>query len=150
MTPKGRFIPRTSPRGASPGILKVDPDAHPSSMHVMSYGPDQLDEYDSALSEHVEEAAGKLPVTWINVVGLGNVEVLGFLRDRFGLHDLAMEDVVNIGQRPKGGGVRRLLLHRDPDAHGEPRTAHGAGEACFWGRGSSSPSRNSPETVSIR
>ena len=39
--------------------------------------------------------------TWINVEGLGQVEVLEQLGRHFGLHPLALEDVLNVGQRPK-------------------------------------------------
>jgi magnesium transporter len=40
-------------------------------------------------------------VTWINVDGLHEVEVLGALGERFGLHPLVVEDILNTAQRPK-------------------------------------------------
>ena len=40
-------------------------------------------------------------VTWINIDGLGDVEALKTLGERFNLHPLALEDVLNTGQRPK-------------------------------------------------
>lgn len=40
-------------------------------------------------------------VRWINVDGLGNPAILAGLARRYDLHPLAMEDVVNVGQRPK-------------------------------------------------
>src|SRR5678816_199650 len=40
-------------------------------------------------------------VTWINIDGLGDIEALRLLGDRFKLHPLALEDVLNTGQRPK-------------------------------------------------
>jgi len=43
-----------------------------------------------------------LPTTsWIDVVGLHDVEVVGRLGEHFGLHPLVQEDVVHVGQRPK-------------------------------------------------
>jgi magnesium transporter len=43
----------------------------------------------------------KWPVTWIHVDGLGKADTLHALAERFGLHPLALEDVVNVHQRAK-------------------------------------------------
>jgi len=40
-------------------------------------------------------------ITWINIDGLGDVELLKKLGTHYGLHALALEDVLNTGQRPK-------------------------------------------------
>lgn len=40
-------------------------------------------------------------VTWIDVGGLGDVDTLRALGERFRIHPLALEDVLNTGQRPK-------------------------------------------------
>jgi len=40
-------------------------------------------------------------VLWLDIAGLPRAEDLGRLRDRFGLHPLALEDVVTGAQRPK-------------------------------------------------
>src|SRR5205085_8148203 len=40
-------------------------------------------------------------VTWINIDGLGDLSVLRILGQRFNLHPLALEDVVDTNQRPK-------------------------------------------------
>jgi magnesium transporter len=40
-------------------------------------------------------------VTWINIDGLGDVTALMALGEKFRLHPLALEDVLNVGQRPK-------------------------------------------------
>lgn len=51
--------------------------------------------------EEVFEARDNHQVSWINIDGLGDVELLHRLGTHFGLHPLALEDVLNIGQRPK-------------------------------------------------
>jgi magnesium transporter len=54
--------------------------------------------------EGVEEALAKIVpghVTWINVDGLGDPKALARLGEHFGLHPLALEDVLNVPQRPK-------------------------------------------------
>jgi len=40
-------------------------------------------------------------VTWINIDGLGDIEALQALAAKYELHPLALEDVLNTGQRPK-------------------------------------------------
>ena len=68
-----------------------------------------LIEYDRMhLEEHVvedrEELASHLDnqgVTWINIDGLGDIEVLRTLGSQFNLHPLALEDVLDTAQRPK-------------------------------------------------
>jgi magnesium transporter len=54
--------------------------------------------------EKVEDCFGfaaTASVTWINVEGLGNLEVIQKLGDAFKLHPLALEDVLHTRQRPK-------------------------------------------------
>ena len=43
----------------------------------------------------------KPTVTWMNVDGIHQVEILERLGDRFGLHPLVVEDILNTDQRPK-------------------------------------------------
>jgi magnesium transporter len=44
---------------------------------------------------------GRMPVTWINVDGLGDVETVQRIGKAFAVHHLALEDVVRVHQRPK-------------------------------------------------
>lgn len=59
-------------------------------------------------------------ITWINVVGLHNAQVVERLGEHFGIHALVLEDIVNTGHRPKmeeGDGyifvVLKMLYHLD-------------------------------------
>src|SRR6478672_5607733 len=69
----------------------------------------KLTEYDRAhLEERVIEDRDELVshlnnqhVTWINIDGLGDIEVLRTLGSQFNLHPLALEDVLDTAQRPK-------------------------------------------------
>ncbi|MBU0967124.1 MAG: magnesium and cobalt transport protein CorA, partial [Proteobacteria bacterium] len=40
-------------------------------------------------------------VTWINIDGVQDTELIKNIGENFGLHPLVMEDIVNTGQRPK-------------------------------------------------
>jgi magnesium transporter len=82
-------------------LLNIDPNAPRPEIRVVSYGPDALKEEEGLAPAAAVERVGRAPVTWINVDGLGDAEVLTALGNAFGIHALALEDVVNVGQRPK-------------------------------------------------
>jgi len=93
-----------TPLGAPPGTLRVDPDAPPSIITVIAFGPQGLVERElkpHELRQQLPPILQQYPVTWVNLDGLGDVEALRQLAELFHLHPLAMEDVVNVHQRPK-------------------------------------------------
>ncbi len=98
------FTKRHGPPGSPPATLLphlVDGKNRKPGIQIVEYDKDSLEERDitdlSELAEHLESRK----VTWINIDGLGDVEALTFLGERFNLHPLALEDVLNTGQRPK-------------------------------------------------
>ena len=97
----GRRRRRRAPPGTAPGTLLADPSAHRSSLNLISYGDADFDERDEVSVADVEAAKGSRPVLWINVNGLADVALIESLGNVFGLHGLALEDVVNVHQRPK-------------------------------------------------
>ncbi|MDH5512930.1 MAG: magnesium/cobalt transporter CorA, partial [Gammaproteobacteria bacterium] len=94
-----RLSRRTAP-GAAPGSLIPDPLAGHPTVHSLSFDANRL-------IEERECTAASLPPTianavlWIDVVGLGDAELIQAMGDRYGLHQLALEDVLNVHQRPK-------------------------------------------------
>jgi magnesium transporter len=64
----------------------------------MAYGPQGAHEARDVTAVELVELQKKWPVVWVNVVGLGTEALL---RDLVGMHRLALEDVVNVGQRAK-------------------------------------------------
>ena len=89
------------PAGSAPGTLAVDPEAHKPEIRVMAYGMDELIEAELGDVTEVGNFLEKYPVTWVNVDGLGDATVLQSLGEMFGLHALALEDVLNVRHRPK-------------------------------------------------
>jgi len=87
--------------GAPPGTLTTAPDAAKPAIRVMAFGPEDHVEAELPDVDSVREYLGRWPVTWINVDGLGDVDVISRLGDLFGLHRLALEDVLNVHHRPK-------------------------------------------------
>jgi magnesium transporter len=87
--------------GASPGTLAPVPDTPQPVMHVIAYGPDRVVEADVSDPAAVREYLGAYPVTWLNVDGLGDAATIAKVGEIFGLHRLALEDVLNVTQRSK-------------------------------------------------
>ncbi len=98
-----RFGKRYSPPGTAPGTLRAPdtPGAGPVRVTVMDYGTDRLIEKEIHSVEELAPYRDTPTVTWINVEGLNDVPFLEGLGQLFGFHPLALEDVLNYGQRPK-------------------------------------------------
>jgi len=87
--------------GAAPGQIRRVEGSQPPIVHVMAYGPDELEERRVESVREVAEFRDTHPVIWINVDGLGDPATVRWLGERFDLHPLALEDVTNTHQRPK-------------------------------------------------
>ncbi len=94
-------LERRTPPGAAPGTLIADPRALPPIVHLIAYGPDAIFEKKIEDVQEIGKYVGRWPVLWINVDGLGDIAVLLKLGNLFRLHRLALEDVINVYQRPK-------------------------------------------------
>ena len=91
---------RTAP-GAPPGTLKSDPDAPRPQIKVIAYSDQDFVEQEIQKPSELLSFLGRYPVTWINVDGLGDAQVLQELGQIFHIHPLALEDVINVHQRAK-------------------------------------------------
>lgn len=99
----GLFDKSYHPPGTSPGTLRAPEHEVIGEVHLRlaHYTPDAVQ-----LREHVsiedcirfKEARG---VTWLNITGTPDFALLREIGEAFGLHNLALEDVLNVGQRPK-------------------------------------------------
>ncbi|TBR17966.1 magnesium/cobalt transporter CorA [bacterium] len=93
---------------ASPGITVEELSSLPttagtSKISCIDYAPDmvrvqEVADLETFLAEH--RPAGTA-VRWINVDGLEDMKVVQSLAKKYGLHPLAIEDLLNRGQRPK-------------------------------------------------
>lgn len=95
-----RFRRQTRP-GAAPGTLETHPDSPSPAIHVIAFNQDQCIEEDIENIERISQYLGKYHVTWINVDGLGDAITLQQIGKLFGIHPLALEDVINVHQRAK-------------------------------------------------
>lgn len=99
---------RTRPErvGAPPGTLSVPEDAVASKVRVTRYDATSITEREGV--DNIDQ--GPKGVVWVDVVGLGSLDVLTKVSDRFGLHPLAMEDVVSTHQRAKAEDYPKTLF----------------------------------------
>lgn len=98
------------PAGAAPGTLVIREGAPRPVVRMIQYSGDSLHE------EQVHDLAGLADrvrpecVTWIDVQGLGDEQILRRIAGIFHMHPLALEDVVNVPQRPKVDAYDHNLL----------------------------------------
>lgn len=70
-------------------------------MQVIAYGPAEFVEQEIPSADAIVPLLGKWPVVWLNVDGLGDAEAIRKFGEIFNIHPLALEDVINVHQRPK-------------------------------------------------
>jgi magnesium transporter len=92
---------KRSPVGASPGTLVADPNAAKTALKLTLISPESYKVIDDASVADLREQRGKWPIIWLDCIGLGDVDLIAEIGAAFGLHPLALEDTVNVGQRPK-------------------------------------------------
>lgn len=97
-----RFVRRPTADGAPPGQPRLAAAALPTGpAHVIAYGAEDVFEGDLDDIGDLALLTAKFPVVWVDVTGYGDPALLDGIRDALGLHALAVEDVVHLGQRPK-------------------------------------------------
>jgi magnesium transporter len=92
-------IPRK--HGLSPGTLVFTGTRHATTteINLVQYGEEGL--LDKFASDAIPAALPDFPVTWYDIRGLHHVELIEQLGQLYGVHALALEDVLDIQQRPK-------------------------------------------------
>ena len=108
-----RLIRRSAEKiGLAPGtaIYLGEPSDEPSRITLLDYDEERM-------TERVLEAAAETfpyrdsaSVSWINLDGLHDVESVEAIAGHFGLHPLAVEDIVHTGQRSKAEEYENSLF----------------------------------------
>lgn len=97
MITKSRHAPGTAPATL---VSAVHP-AEPPKITLIEYNRETIEEREVAQVEDVFGCKSNGKVSWINVDGIGDGALLEKIGRHFGFHPLALEDVQNMGQRPK-------------------------------------------------
>lgn len=87
--------------GVAPGTLVIDEDASPTELTLIDYSHDGARRQGLRSPEEAAKHFSTQSISWIDLQGLGNEDILNRLGDVFHLHPLVLEDVVNVPQRPK-------------------------------------------------
>lgn len=87
--------------GVAPGTLESPEGASVSIITVIAYSEEEFIEEKVASVSDLPAYLKKWPVIWINIDGLGSIDVISALGQMFGLHPLALEDVSNTHHRAK-------------------------------------------------
>jgi magnesium transporter len=99
-----RFMKRVSRKaGLPPGSLihVGEKKVEKTRIRLIRYDEMSLDEKELESIEEAFPYKDKQDVTWINIDGLHEVEVIEEIGKHFGLHPLVLEDILHTGQRPK-------------------------------------------------
>ncbi|MBW6503142.1 magnesium/cobalt transporter CorA [bacterium] len=114
---------RYHPPGTQPGTLSAHAEAGDTPVRATAF------RYDAGGCEERTVSPAEIPslappaggVLWLDVSGLSDPSAVRAIGDRFGIHPLALEDVLNVPQRPKVEWygdcllvVLREVRHPDP------------------------------------
>jgi magnesium transporter len=94
---------RSKKAGLPPGTLVHigEKKSDRTRITLFDYDEQGVNEKEINEAEECSLYKDKPTVTWIDVIGLHQVEVLEKLNQCFGLHPLVLEDILNTDQRPK-------------------------------------------------
>ena len=105
-------------------MVLPDPSQPAPTIHVIAYGANGFMNEAVNTADEAHALVGRQPLTWINVEGLGDADVIERFGELFGLHRLALEDTVNVHQRAKVEDYGEILfivlrmVHRRADGGG--------------------------------
>ncbi|NUO49964.1 MAG: magnesium/cobalt transporter CorA [Polyangiaceae bacterium] len=112
------MLPHEPARGAAPGTLQIESDA-PPRIFVMDFGLEHLQEHELEKIDDVIPYLDKESITWIDIRGIGHQPTYERLGEIFKIHPLALEDIVNVPQRPKSDVYddQQLIITRMVNIH---------------------------------
>ncbi|RJP26076.1 MAG: magnesium and cobalt transport protein CorA [Candidatus Abyssobacteria bacterium SURF_5] len=128
--PLQRQLPKRSQKaGAPPGSLihlGKKREGNPR-ISVMDYDERRFEEREAAEVEELFEYLERPTVTWVNIDGIHQTDILDKMGRRYNLHPLVLEDILNTDQRPKAEDhgeflyivLKMLSLHNSFEKEGE-------------------------------
>ncbi|RMF43522.1 MAG: magnesium and cobalt transport protein CorA, partial [Anaerolineae bacterium] len=100
----GRVVRRPKKAiGAPPGALvyEGEPKAGPVAIHVLKYDSSTIHEEEWTADQIPQRYVQGRAATWIDIIGLHDVEAMQRIAEAFSIHPLVLEDIINPGQRAK-------------------------------------------------
>lgn len=96
--------------GSRPGTLKVPADSPPTRIRVLTYSQAEVVEKTISDLNQIDDHVADGMLLWIDVQGFRDVELLAALAERFEVHPLALEAVVNVPHRPNVESYHNQLV----------------------------------------
>ncbi|MFH1127681.1 MAG: magnesium/cobalt transporter CorA [archaeon] len=98
-----KFFKKAKKSGLPPGTLVHTGKKRTEKVKItiFDYDKDHLEEKTVKDVEECFPFKEKPTVTWINIDGIHETDIIGKTGKHFGLHPLVIEDIASIGQRPK-------------------------------------------------
>lgn len=96
--------------GEAPGTLDLEPDAPDPNIILIDYNTENATRLTISDPEECRPYLDTQSVSWVDVQGLGNQHTWDKLIDIYKLHPIAVEDIVNVPQRPKVVDYKEQLL----------------------------------------
>lgn len=99
-----RFIKKVSSKaGLPPGVLVHIGKERTEKViiSIMDFDHDELNEMTLDTIDSIFCCEQKLPLRWINISGVHQIDFIEKIGEHFNIHPLTMEDIVNTGQRSK-------------------------------------------------
>ncbi len=103
MKENNRIKRRSKKAGLPPGTLMHIGDKKLEKVRITIIDYDE-ESFEQKQADNIEECfqfKTKPTVTWINIDGLHNIELIEKIGKHYELHHLILEDILNTGQRPK-------------------------------------------------
>ena len=99
-----RFIKsRKKSHGATPGSLIFigNQKMEKPEIHLMVYNKETLEEKQINTVNEIPETLPEKGILWVNIYGLQDTDLIARVGERFSIHALELEDILNTDQRPK-------------------------------------------------
>jgi len=96
--------------GEAPGTLDLEPNAPDPNIILIDYNRENATRLTISDPEECRPYLDTQSVSWVDIQGLGNQHTWDKLIDIYKLHPIAVEDIVNVPQRPKVVDYKEQLL----------------------------------------
>lgn len=92
----------------NPTVAPVREEANDVKIFIYEYNDSELKEYEVKTIEECLQLKNNSLITWINIDGIRKVDVEK-ISQHFGIHNLLIEDILSINQRPKMDEIDPVL-----------------------------------------
>lgn len=96
-----RFLHITSKQGAAPGTLEHVGAKKMDNVHMTLFQYNEKEVTEESITDLDSVDTENTNVSWLNIDGLHDAEVIRKVGEKFSIHSLLLEDVLNTNHRPK-------------------------------------------------